>query len=247
MRAEPSDKSEIVTQLLFGESFEIIATDKQWVKISCLLDNYTGWIDEKQVSPIAESEIKNSEGKCGYSLEIAQSAISNSSHIAVLLGSTLPYFDGMNCRVGKERFIFNGQAYNPNTNGNNRDVLIEKIALKYLNAPYMWGGRSPFGIDCSGFTQVVFKILGISLSRDSYQQAEHGQQLAFITESKTGDLAFFANKAGNIAHVGIILSENRIIHAYGQVRIDQLDHHGIFNKDTEKYTHELRIIKRVID
>lgn len=246
MRAEPSDKSEIVTQLLFGESFELLSTNKQWVQVRCLYDDYTGWIDEKQFLNINQKRLEEAEGKSAYSLEIAQSAISGKHHIPVLLGSTLPFFDGMNCRIGKEKFIFNGQAYNPFTNGNSKSSLVQKVAMKYLNAPYMWGGRSPFGIDCSGFTQCVFKILGIPILRDAYQQAEQGSHIGLITEAKEGDLAFFSDKSGDIAHTGIILSDGRIIHAYGNVRIDKIDHYGIFSTTAGKYTHQLRMIKRVI-
>ena len=119
-------------------------------------------------------------------------------------------------------------------------------ALSYLNAPYLWGGKTPFGIDCSGFTQMVYKINGYSLLRDASQQATQGEALSFIEESEPGDLAFFDNADGDIVHVGIIMKDNHIIHAHGKVRIDRLDHTGIYNAERNIHTHKLRVIKKII-
>jgi len=118
--------------------------------------------------------------------------------------------------------------------------------MMYLNAPYLWGGRSPFGIDCSGFTQVIYKLNGFKLPRDASQQATIGETLSFIEESESGDLAFFDNEEGNIIHVGIMLENNNIIHASGKVRIDKIDHQGIFNSETNTYSHRLRLIKKIL-
>lgn len=161
------------------------------------------------------------------------------------MGSTLYAFDGMNFKIGKEKFVYAGQAVHEDV-----DTLhgehIRRFALKFLHAPYQWGGRSPFGIDCSGFTQVVFKLYGTTLPRDAYQQAELGKTLNFIHEAREGDLAFFDDEDGKITHVGIVIPDGKIIHASGKVRIDTLDHHGIYNHEEKKYTHTLRILKRVI-
>jgi hypothetical protein len=123
--------------------------------------------------------------------------------------------------------------------------LIETASM-YLNTPYLWGGKSPFGIDCSGFTQMVYKINGYELKRDASQQAAQGEVLSFIEESEPGDLAFFDNSEGEIIHVGIILKNNYIIHAHGCVRIDRLDQSGIYNTEQNRHTHRLRVIKKII-
>ncbi len=174
-------------------------------------------------------------------------ALSSVRQLPVLIGSTLPSFDGMNFKLKNEKFVYNGQAI---THGNGNDYdhekILEKCALKYLHAPYLWGGRSPFGIDCSGFTQMVFKLMDVRLKRDAYQQAQQGKDIGFADLAQEGDLAFFENKEGKISHVGIILKNKKIIHASGCVRIDKIDAYGIFNEETKKYSHNLKVIKRVL-
>ena len=163
-------------------------------------------------------------------------------HVPILIGSSLPNFDGLNFKIDKKKYLFQGISLE---NNNSNISKIQKIALKYLHAPYLWGGRSPFGIDCSGFTQIVFKFLDILLPRDAYQQAELGTSIAFVEETKIGDLAFFGTEE-KITHVGIVLSNTEIIHASGKVKIDRIDHLGIYSKEQKKYTHKLRTIKRLI-
>jgi gamma-D-glutamyl-L-lysine dipeptidyl-peptidase len=121
---------------------------------------------------------------------------------------------------------------------------IRELVLSWLNAPYQWGGRSVFGVDCSGFTQIIFRQLGIKLMRDAYQQAESGEMVNFISEGRCGDLAFFDNDDKKIVHTGILLGNDEIIHASGRVRIDKIDHYGIFNTEKNSYSHHLRMIKR---
>ena len=128
---------------------------------------------------------------------------------------------------------------------NVRKVMIDQ-ALKYFNAPYLWGGRSPLGIDCSGLTQIIYKMAGYAIPRDAGQQVHCGKALSFIEETKPGDLAFFDNDEGRIIHVGIIWEKNKIIHASGKVRIDNVDQFGIYNLETKRYTHQMRVMKRII-
>ncbi|MGE3825539.1 MAG: C40 family peptidase, partial [Bacteroidia bacterium] len=169
---------------------------------------------------------------------------SDNSLTPVIAGSTLPAYEHGKLYVGDEEFSFDGEITHPLSDS--IPALVSEYATVFLNAPYLWGGRSVFGIDCSGFTQVVFKMAGIQLKRDAYQQAEQGITLSFVEEAQTGDLAFFDNEEGKIVHTGIVLSQGKIIHASGKVRIDKLDHQGIYNHDTKKYSHKLRLIKRVL-
>ena len=242
LRKEASHRSELVSQLLFGETYRVVLQQNGWLQISCNYDAYEGWIDTSQHYELSEKDFNGVNGcDASIALELVNSAASSHHSIPVVAGSSLPFFDGLNFKIAKEKFIYNGQAIQPDTKN---ATMLERIALRYLNAPYLWGGRSPFGIDCSGFTQIVYKFSGIKLPRDAYQQAEHGSIVNFIEEAQPGDLGFFANEEGKITHVGIILKENKIIHASGKVRIDKIDHFGINNEEKKKYSHKLKIIKR---
>ncbi len=245
VRKEASDRSEMVTQLLFGEHFEIIGKNKQWRKIRIGYDAYEGWIDEKQFLTLSLEDFQQlNEKDFAIALDLVQVVSNEASLFPIVLGSTLPFLKDKECRLGTVKFIYDGHARDINAVADT-NLLIENAHM-FLNSPYLWGGRSPFGIDCSGFTQIVYKLSGIKLKRDAFQQAEQGFTLNFLEEAKPGDLAFFDNEEGKIIHVGIILIGNKIIHAAGSVRIDKIDHHGIHNSDTKKYSHKLRLIKRVM-
>ena len=245
VRREPSDKSEMVSQLLFGEMVEIINKQENWRKITMLYDGYTGWIDKKQIVSISDEEIKKIKASVPIITgDLVQITIWGKNQICPLvLGSTLPMYNDHKFFIGHTEFSFDGNVIATNKPSQSR--LLEN-AYMYLNSPYLWGGRSPFGIDCSGFTQMVFKLCGISLPRDTNQQAEQGATINLVEESKAGDLAFFDNAEGKISHVGIIIPGNQIIHASGKVRMDPIDHQGIYNEELKSYSHNLRLIKRII-
>ncbi len=246
-RAEASDKSEMVTQLLFGEWFKILEERNAWTKIKISYDGYECWIGSKQFLALSGSSyLELEKSNCANTFELVQviTDVNHSLHIPVLLGTTLPFFTGKTFMMANQEYKYEGLT-NANSILKSRAAIIENAFL-YLHAPYLWGGRNPFGIDCSGFTQMVFKLNGIKLKRDAFQQAEEGETLSFLEEAEEGDLAFFDNEEGRIIHVGILLKNNKIIHASGKVRIDSLDHEGIFNSETQKYSHRLRIIKRIL-
>jgi hypothetical protein len=237
LRAEASDMSEMVTQLLYGDHFKILERRKKWSRIRLSFDKYEGWIDNKQFVNIGEAEyIALDENPPRMSSDIIDFVTSsNGQLVSICLGSNVLACQNLNDN-------FEGKAI---TGLLPKKKLVE-TALLYVNAPYLWGGKSPFGIDCSGFTQMVYKLNGHKLLRDASQQATQGEALSFIEESEPGDLAFFDNDEGRITHVGIIMKDNYIIHAHGKVRIDRLDHSGIFNYDVRNHTHKLRVIKRIV-
>lgn len=247
VRAEPADSSEMVTQLLFGEHFTILERQQKWIKINHAWDNYEGWISAKQYTSIntAQFEILNNTQPTLIA-DIANLIINKATKesMAVVMGSVLPEFTKDACKIGAETYLYEGNIQT-HSSANIRHNIIE-TSYNYLNSPYLWGGKSPFGIDCSGFTQMVYKLCGIKILRDAKQQAQQGSALSFIEEAVPGDLAFFDNEEGKIIHVGIVLKNNKIIHASGCVRIDTLDHQGIYNASAKTYTHNLRVIKNIL-
>jgi len=221
VRAEKSDRSEMVTQMLFGESAEIIEVHENWAHVKLNYDDYEGWMDSKQLSTTEVEKSKSLVSQPFQEFEI------HGNKYLLSLGSeiseSVPDFRWENLRES-----------------------ILQMALKFLEVPYLWGGRSFFGIDCSGFVQVIFKVHGIKMPRDASQQAQGGEDVAFVEEAQPGDLAFFENEEEKITHVGIMISNSKIIHAHGKVRIDKIDSTGIFNEDQKKYTHKLRFIRDFI-
>lgn len=226
IRAENSDRAEMVTQMLFGESCSVLDVQSNWTKIRMDFDGYEGWLDTKQITPISHEDLQRR--KVNLVCETFTSAVFQNGKILLSMGAEVDF-----------------QTPVPQRSDNLRES-IAIAAREFLNVPYLWGGRSFFGIDCSGFVQLVFKIHGIQLPRDAYQQAEAGTLLDFVGEARPGDLAFFENSDGRIIHIGIMLEEQKIIHAHGKVRIDMLDSTGIYNAELKKYTHRLRFLKRIL-
>ena len=237
VRAEKSDTSELVTQVLYGEIFKVLDSQKKWSKIRLAFDLYEGWIDNKQYKAIDESTYKSIKASPEMlSKELIDIVCTPQNEtISIVMGSSLRALEIL-------QHTFDG----PILEQKQQKSALISTALLYINTPYLWGGKTPFGIDCSGFTQMVYKLNGTALKRDASLQATQGEALSFIEESEPGDLAFFDNSEGIITHVGIILEDHYIIHAHGKVRIDRLDHTGIFNLDTKSHSHKLRVIKRIL-
>ena len=244
LKAAPSDSSEMVSQILFGEVFTILEQQKYWSKIQLASDGFEGFIDHKQFEKISEDLYQKllivPKVYAGEFIDFITD--STNGLLTIPIGSSLPFFADNHFFINSKKYNYQGKVF---TEKLNKSEIIRN-AFTFLNAPFLWGGKTPFGIDCSGFTQMVYKLNGYKLFRDASQQANQGEALSFIEESEPGDLAFFDNAEGNITHVGIIMEDNHIIHAHGKVRIDRLDHSGIYNTDKNIHTHKLRVIKKII-
>ena len=245
LRESHSNKSEMVSQLLFGDHYTVleVSENEKWLKIKMSFDGYEGWIDMNQHHSISDEyfvQINNSDYK--ISLDLSSTILFNKHQTNIVRGSILPISTNEIFKI-EEQLAFNGES---KSLSEKRDAeYLLQIARKYLNSPYLWGGRSPFGIDCSGFVQIVFRICGYKLPRDASQQVSFGEEVDII-DAVLGDLAYFKNGEGRIVHVGIISGEGQIIHASGKVRIDTLSDAGITNKLTNVLTHQLHSIKRIL-
>lgn len=246
VRALGSDKSEMVTQLLFGDHYSVLeySNDRKWLKIKVYFDDYEGWIDAKQHHIISSEyfeQINNINSK--ITLDATSEILFEKQRIIVLMGSILPIATNELFKM-EEQLAFSGKS--KGLNDREGYDFLKEIALKYLHAPYLWGGKTPVGIDCSGFTQQVFKLCGYKLQRDARKQVHQGMAVASFEEHSPGDLGVFHNTEQKVNHVGIILEDNNIIHASGRVRVDKIDEVGIFNNDLNVHTHKLSAIRKIL-
>lgn len=238
LRATNMHRSEMVSQVLFAEQFEILQEEKEWVYIRMFDINYEGWLQRGQFIPLPE-------------------AIREDDYLVVDVMGAIAFADDRKIdlvpgtKISKQLLQQQYSGFPYRIEGNLRspnvadfEMEFPKLIDYYHNSPYLWGGRSYVGIDCSGLSQAIYTHFGIQLPRDAYQQAEKGKVVDFLSEIKPGDLAFFDNEEGRITHVGIMMDAETIFHASANVRIDKMDSEGIFNKEQNRYTHKLRIVKR---
>jgi gamma-D-glutamyl-L-lysine dipeptidyl-peptidase len=245
VRSEPNDRAEMVSQWLFGETAEVLEEKGSWSKLCFDHDGYEGWVDNKQIAvcttPNLDPDLR----------VIDQSTIADLGDRQVMLpyGGVVPFYQDGTILWNDHRIPV--QAVTNHRPALERADLMEFYLHPFLGAPYLWGGRTPSGVDCSGLTQMLFILMGIYLQRDASQQAEEGDPVELLDLSEPGDLAFFSNDEGKIIHVGVILTRSdegdlRIAHSSGRVRIDKLDQQGIFNAEAGVYTHKLRMVRRVL-
>ncbi|QNL49095.1 C40 family peptidase [Olivibacter sp. SDN3] len=248
VRATVGNKSEMVTQLLFGEGFEVLDRLDDYLYIKLAYDDYEGWIDSKQQVEIDSRQFQILKDEVQPIADLSTHAmllkLGKDESLHLLPGSTLPFLEDDSFKINDTEYLFLGLSRDPDTDDFKKEV--EEVLRFYLNTPYLWGGRSVFGIDCSGFVQMVYKHFGVRLKRDAYQQAKEGRVVDFLQEASLGDIAFFDDDEGRIVHVGILLNESEIIHASGRVKIEKIDNTGIFSEEHHQYTHKLRIVKRII-
>ena len=235
IRKEANDASEIVSQLLFGEPIDVLEHGQPWVKIRTVLDGYEGYMDIKQLLPLTDKEFRRWMDASSYQKEKSLLIQTEFGEIFTSKGSF----------IGEESIFHIGDfSFHRSELVSTSEKSIWEDSLDYLNAPYLWGGKSIWGIDCSGFVQAIFRLHGFNLPRDAYEQALIGTDVPF-EDCQENDLAYFSNANGKIIHVGIIGKNHQIIHASGRIRIDELKEQGSWNEEYEKFSHSLSHIKRL--
>jgi len=240
-KGEASHKAEQINQLLFGDLYEVLETTPDWIKIKSAYDNYEGWIHKKHHTSIEKSEflkLRKQKPKVSLATFARLNKYAHTGSTYMSIGSSLYNLKNGNFRIGEDEFIYRGKL------ASTKRSDIFTYAKLFLNTPYLWGGRTLMGIDCSGFMQMVHKLCGVQLPRDSWQQAMKGKTVPSIAKAKKGDLCFFGD-GDRITHVGMLYSDNTIIHASGKVKIEKIDDQGIFNEETQSYTHKLKSIRRI--
>jgi len=246
VRSHPSQRSEMISQLLLGELVEVMEEKgRAWAKVRCVWDDLVGWAATNQLMQVTPIEYEEYRQHFAMSLELLQAASSSDHFLPIPLGAQLPLFDGISFRLGEREYAFSGQAITPGSGATSREMLV-KLARRYLHTPFLWGGRSPMGIDAAGLVQMAFKLCGFRLPRTAEKQVFEGDNIDFTEQAQPGDVAYFENNLGRVVHCGIILPDNKIMHAFGKVRIDLFDHYGIYDEELRKYSHRLRVIKSLL-
>ncbi|HYC39173.1 MAG TPA: C40 family peptidase [Chitinophagaceae bacterium] len=239
MRKKPNHRRQMVSQLLFGESVMILEKRGKWIRVRGLHDEYSGWMTRSLVMPVTERDARPDAGVVSGAL--LNLLVLNGQAMHIPFGSSLPHFENGRGGFPGLQYEFSGQHIDRHAH---RDGALLRYAESWLNVPYLWGGRTPLGVDCSGFVQIMHKMIGIDLPRDAWQQAQTGKKIKKLKDAAPGDLAFFDDR-DEIVHVGILLGPGQIIHASGTVRVDPIDTKGIVHAGTGKRTHRLRLIRRV--
>lgn len=248
LRATYNERSEMTSQLLFGEFVQIIEKEEKWIFIINEKDNYSGWVDVKMIKPISESVYEKGKNASKTILSNIFNTVKNLQTNQIMhlpAGSMLYNLKEDIFELGEDKWQIIDKQISKNDCINEKKIV--EIAKSYLNVPYLWGGKSVLGIDCSGLTQVVFSIIGYTLPRNASQQAQRGKQIDFLIDVLPGDLAFFGDEADRITHVGIMIDNSHIIHSSGWVKIESIDSHGIISSLTGEYSHKLRVIKRILN
>ena len=247
VRAEAKESAEMLTQLLFAETVEVLEQQPRWLRVRNETDGQEGWVDAKMIRIMTDKEAaKYAKAKKSARITtlMAFAAFGNLQIMLLTPGTLLPDYRNGSFKILDTTYTIHEQFVSAKPLKMTAKNVHEQ-SLIFLNAPYLWGGKNAFGIDCSGFTQVVHSLFGHQLLRNASEQATQGVEVPSLADAKPGDLAFFDHEDGKICHVGLIWDKGFIIHCSGRVKIEKLDEKGIYSDEQGTYTHHLVQIRRI--
>ncbi|WP_157501139.1 NlpC/P60 family protein [Lewinella sp. 4G2] len=243
--ARPKKDAELSSQLLFGEPVTILEAGKHFAHIRCSDDEFEGYVRTDQLIGVDERTFRLQRDNPAFNLDLFSTILGEREGIPITFGARLPEYDGLRLTHGGKTFNYSGQAALSEDLRTDADLLI-RFARKWLYAPGMRGGRTPVGVDASALIQLLYRLINVKLPRTAEAMAGSGRMVDFMVQAQVGDLAFFDNRKREINHVGILLPDSTILHVGDRVRIDAVDHFGIYNYELGRYTHRLRIAKRLL-
>ena len=245
IRSHAREKSEMTSQLLLGEPVTIVEPGKAYTRIRCCDDDFEGYVRTDQLLGADERTFRRQRDNPAFALDLWSTILGDQAGLPVTFGARLPEFDGIRLRHGERTFSYSGQAALSEDLRTEADLLI-RLARRWLYSPALAGGRTPAGVDPAALVQLIARLINVKLPRTAAAMSSHGRMVDFVVQAQPADLAFFDNRKGEITHVGILLPDSRILHVGDRVRIDAVDHYGIFNNENGRYTHRLRIVKRLL-
>ncbi len=244
IRPQAKPRAELASQLLLGEPVTVLEPGKQFSRVRCCDDDFEGYVRSDQLLEVDESTFRRQRDNPAFALELYSSLMGERHGLPVTFGARLPEYDGMRLRHGRRPFTYSGQAAMSEDLRSEPDLLL-RFARRWLYTPELTGGRTPTGVDAAALIQLVARLVNVKLPRTAEAMSHHGRMIDFVVQAQPADLAFFDDRRGQINHVGLLLPDSRILHVHDRVRVDAIDHYGIFNYDLGSYTHRLRIVKRL--
>ena len=245
IRDKARPQATMISQLLLGEPVVVVEPDKTFCRVRCSDDDFEGYVRTDQLLEVDERTYRIQRDKPAFALDLYSTILGDRLGLPITFGARLPEFDGLRLLLGGQTYNYSGQAALAEDLRTEADLLI-RFARRWLYVPQLTGGRTPTGIDAAGLVQLVARLINVKLPRTAEAMSHHGRMVDFVVQAQPADLAFFDNRRGQIDHVGLLLPGSRVLHVHDRVRIDAVDHYGIFNYELGKYTHRLRIVKRLL-
>ena len=258
LRAEGSEESEQLTQLLFGETVDVLEEAERWIRVRNDADRMEGWVDFKMLTKMSDDEFRDYSSRLEHSTAMVRMPMAYA--LSRNNGQTIPMAAGTRlCDYktadGYGHFSILGVPFTIDPGmvleaplPLNQDSLMNLSRL-FLNTPYLWGGKNALGMDCSGLTQVLLSLMGVQILRNASEQATQGTSVETLRDAQPCDLVFF-DKKGRVTHVGILLTNDTVLHCSGRVKVEKIDEEGIVSSENYTlyrvgdHTHHLHSIKR---